>query len=669
LVVLIFIGWDMHMNIRNRYFTKSKFKIASECPTRLFYLDKPQYINQHEENPFLEALAKGGYQAGELAKKYYPNGHDLGAINSAEAIAKTKELLQLDEIVIFEAAIQYKNLLIRVDILTKNNNQLQLIEVKAKSFDFDTEDPFLTQKGFIQSGWFPYLNDVAFQKHVLISAFPENTITSYLMLIDKKALSPTDGLNQKFKVIKNHNNHKSIDVSSTLDKDDLSVQLLKKINVDFFCDLIFSGNDSSNPQSLNFSDRIHLYADHYAKDIKIITPISSTCSNCPYTATFQDPISKLISGFHECWKNELGWSDSDFEEPTILNLWNFRKKDLFIQDRKIKFSQLAEGDINPTSTDYGLSTTERQWLQIEKSQQHDKTPWLDKKALIQELNSWEYPLHFIDFETTMTALPFNKGRHPYEGIAFQFSHHKVLENGQVLHQGEYLNSSTGVFPNYEFVRALKQELDKDNGTIFRYATHENTFLNIIYWQLKTDTNEIFDRDELCSFIRSITVSTGDSVEKWEGERNMVDMLDLVKHYYYNPLTNGSNSIKYVLPATLESSDFLKSKYSKPIYGAKKGIPSYNFKNWKWIHFDNDKMIDPYKLLPNIDLTNDRPSNSSNEAIVLQDGGAAMTAYARLQFEDLSETNRQRISQALLRYCELDTFAMVMLYEAWRDWLL
>ena len=120
---------------------------------------------------------------------------------------------------------------------------------------------------------------------------------------------------------------------------------------------------------------------------------------------------------------------------------------------------------------------------------------------------------------------------------------------------------------------------------------------------------------------------------------------------------------------MESSAFLKRKYSKPIYGAKKGIPSCNFKNWEWIHFDNGKIIDPYKLLPNIDLTNDRPSNSSNEAIVLQDGGTAMTAYARLQFEDLSETNRQRISQALLRYCELDTFAMVMIYEAWRDWLL
>jgi hypothetical protein len=43
------------------------------------------------------------------------------------------------------------------------------------------------------------------------------------------------------------------------------------------------------------------------------------------------------------------------------------------------------------------------------------------------------------------------------------------------------------------------------------------------------------------------------------------------------------------------------------------------------------------------------------------------AYARLQFEDLSAAQRTQIEQALLRYCELDTFAMVMILEAWLEW--
>ena len=60
--------------------------------------------------------------------------------------------------------------------------------------------------------------------------------------------------------------------------------------------------------------------------------------------------------------------------------------------------------------------------------------------------------------------------------------------------------------------------------------------------------------------------------------------------------------------------------------------------------------------------------SEDEEDLLKDGGAAMMAYARLQFEDMSDIERREIKDALLRYCELDTLAMVMIYEGWRDML-
>jgi hypothetical protein len=52
---------------------------------------------------------------------------------------------------------------------------------------------------------------------------------------------------------------------------------------------------------------------------------------------------------------------------------------------------------------------------------------------------------------------------------------------------------------------------------------------------------------------------------------------------------------------------------------------------------------------------------------LQEGGAAMAAYARLQFEEIDIREREAIQRSLLRYCELDTLAMVMAVQAWRDW--
>ena len=44
-------------------------KIGLECPKKLYYYD--QYKEQDDDNKFLEILAEGGYQVGELAKYYY----------------------------------------------------------------------------------------------------------------------------------------------------------------------------------------------------------------------------------------------------------------------------------------------------------------------------------------------------------------------------------------------------------------------------------------------------------------------------------------------------------------------------------------------------------------------------------------------------------------------
>ena len=56
-------------------------KLGLECPKKLYYYD--DYKNQDSGNEFLEILAEGGYQVGELAKYYYkfhyPDYHYAGA--------------------------------------------------------------------------------------------------------------------------------------------------------------------------------------------------------------------------------------------------------------------------------------------------------------------------------------------------------------------------------------------------------------------------------------------------------------------------------------------------------------------------------------------------------------------------------------------------------------
>jgi hypothetical protein len=47
---------------------------------------------------------------------------------------------------------------------------------------------------------------------------------------------------------------------------------------------------------------------------------------------------------------------------------------------------------------------------------------------------------------------------------------------------------------------------------------------------------------------------------------------------------------------------------------------------------------------------------------INDGGAALTAYGKIQYTNMSDTERGQIATSLLKYCELDTLAMVMIYE-------
>lgn len=76
--------------------TKSRFKLALECLAKLFYTGKPEYANQSLDDSFLLALAEGGFQVGELAKRTFLGGHEIDTLDSDGALARTHEWLQVN---------------------------------------------------------------------------------------------------------------------------------------------------------------------------------------------------------------------------------------------------------------------------------------------------------------------------------------------------------------------------------------------------------------------------------------------------------------------------------------------------------------------------------------------------------------------------------------------
>ena len=290
---------------RPRYLTKSRFKLGSECPAKLFYTSKSEYADQKEADSFLMALAEGGFQVGELAKLYFPGGHDITSLDYEESLEQTHTLLQQENVIIYEGAIRYENLFIRADVIAKKGNRIELIEVKAKSCDPTGDHIFTTKKGSIVSKWKPYLEDIAFQKHVMSRAFPAYNISAFLMLADKSAVCPTDGLNQKFIIAKDEDGRKSVSVSDQITEEDLIPRLLCQINVDSLCDDIYQAEGTKDALGLTFQDRITHFSSHYEQDEKMPMPISSVCARCEFYCDPSDEANK--SGLKECWQEQLGW--------------------------------------------------------------------------------------------------------------------------------------------------------------------------------------------------------------------------------------------------------------------------------------------------------------------------------------------------------------------------
>ena len=633
-----------------RYLTKSRFKLATQCPTKLYYTGKPKlYANSSSEDTFLAMLADGGYQVGELAKTCYADGIEVHELEHAVAEAKTDELLKREKVTIFEAAIRFGDLFIRIDVLNKVGNNFELIEVKAKSYDSDFPE-VLNSKGSISSGMRSYIEDVAFQAYVLKKAIPNASLECFLMMPDKSVASNVDGLNQLFKI--SHEGKRTKIITNPRIRDlAIDQKIIAKVPVDQLVDIVME----EGIQYLGYKEPLDVLSDRWANAYKFdqkIQPIPGTqCSNCEFTSPSPN---NPMSGFDECWKQAFNLEQADLSKGTILDIWNFRGKDKLFKDGRVKLSSVNKEDLNFKDEGELLTTSERQWMIVDGiPPAEDKGDyWLAEKPLLNEIRSWNFPYHFIDFETAAVALPFHIGMHPYEQVAFQFSHHVMYADGTIEHFGQFLDATPGVFPNFEFARALMTELKNDNGTIFMWSPHENTILKRIITQLQNTSAVIEDSAELITFLTSITK---------DGKRELYDLCRLSRDTFFTKASKGSNSIKKVLPSILNISEFIKKKYSNPIYGSASGIKSKNFNNFQWLQIDDAGCCkDPYAILAELSA----PIEQTNQSFLVADGGAATTAYARLQFEDLKESDRMHLEKSLLQYCELDTFAMVLIVEFW-----
>jgi S1-C subfamily serine protease len=651
--------WFAPPHARPRFLTKSRFAMACTCPTKLFYTGKSgEYANEWQSDPTMESLAREGNRVGALARLYFPGGVLVDTLQNEDALRQTDELLARPEVTIFEAAIRHGDLFIRADILRKTPAGIELFEVKSKGYS-ESDDGDLTTAAGIASAWLSYVRDVAFQKHVIVKAFPGTFVQAFLFLPDKSRRAAADGLAAKAAAAMD-------DSTVALSDEELAAPVMRAVSVDAACDRVLRDRYALGDRSLSFEDFVATLADHYRDDRKIQAALSPACLTCEFDASSFALAAGEKSGKRECWTNLLGWTAEDFEKPLAFDICGLsaaRKKTL-LEERRLHMAEVKQADIDPRDDGKpGLSLSQRQWMQVMKCMNEDGSSHLDRENLRVEMATWRFPLHLIDFETCRSAIPIHRGSRPLDLVAFQFSHHVLHADGHVEHAGEFLCTSRGASPNKAFVAALREQLGGDDGAILHYAPHEVSTLRSLAGQLRSRQDEIGNSPELIAFIDAIAPA-GDR----EPTRQIIDLCRLVKRFYYAPSMGGSNSIKEVLPAVLRESEFLRRKYSRPIYGASGGIPSHNFSDMAWVDESDGKIRDPYLLLPAIGGGAPQVGEGNGKYMkTLRCGGAAMQGYADLVLYDWTDARRRAVEQALLRYCELDTLAMVFIVEAWREW--
>jgi hypothetical protein len=225
--------------------------------------------------------------------------------------------------------------------------------------------------------------------------------------------------------------------------------------------------------------------------------------------------------------------------------------------------------------------TEQQKRMIHAFKTHER--FVDAGAVEFALNSWEWPLSYLDFETINPAIPRYVGSAPFQHVPFQFSLHVEEKKGAPLVHSEYLHTEISD-PRPALVEALVKSVPSHGSVVAYYHQFEALRLEELAALFPEHAEKLLN-------IRS----------------RLVDPLPIFQQHVYDHEFYGSFSIKKVAPA---------------IIGETLGY----------------------------------------EKLEVGDGMAAQRAFEEIISPKTSPARKESVAQALLKYCEQDTMAMVRLVE-------
>ena len=206
----------------------------------------------------------------------------------------------------------------------------------------------------------------------------------------------------------------------------------------------------------------------------------------------------------------------DLPKPNVFDvagMWRSKKFEKY-NEGKVSFEDLLYEDLNP------------KYLEQVDFEVNDKGPKINKAAIARTLDSLEYPLYFIDYETYNQPIPEVEGTKPYQQLPFQYSLHIIEEEGAPIEHKEFLAE----VDDEDFIRHFAEDMISnlpEDGSVIVYNKAFESSVNRKIGELYPEF-----ADEMARI-----------------NHNMVDfMVPFKNRDYYMKEMEGSYSIKYVLPA-------------------------------------------------------------------------------------------------------------------------
>src|SRR5262249_25585929 len=155
-----------------------------------------------------------------------------------------------------------------------------------------------------------------------------------------------------------------------------------------------------------------------------------------------------------------------------------------------RFALLEQGVVNIRDVPDDFPLSDKQRKQVDAAKTGEIV--IDRPAIRERMDDWEYPLHFLDYETFQYAIPQFDGIRPFQQMVFQYSLHTIARPGAEPVHYEFLVREGEENPPLAVANHMRTAFGDTIGTVFVwYEAFEKT-RNSEMAELLPEHSDFFD---------------------------------------------------------------------------------------------------------------------------------------------------------------------------------